>query len=204
MTMIFGLMASAALGTSALPATDTVPEPVVAATPAAATEASAGVTAFASATAAARPITAFARTDPSAMLERAIEAHARFDTESAEEDCLANTVYFEAGLEPLEGQVAVAEVVLNRMNSGRYPTTICGVVLQPAQFSYVRGGRIPRVDRTSENWRRAVGVARLVQAGASARLLPTDTLWYHADYVSPAWGPRLNRTTKIGLHIFYR
>lgn len=159
-----------------------------------------GVTSIASA----RPVRAFAQTDPSAMLERAIEAHAQAETADAEQDCLANTVYFEAATEPLEGQVAVAEVVLNRMNSGRYPTTICGVVLQPAQFSYVRGGRIPRVDRTSEDWRRAVGVARLVQAGAASRLLPTDTLWYHADYVAPAWGPRLNRTTKIGLHIFYR
>lgn len=202
MTIFLGLVAAAAFGTGALPATDTVREP--AATPAAATGASGGVTAFASSSAAATPVTAFSRTDPSAMLERAIEAHASFATDDAEQDCLANTVYFESGLEPLEGQVAVAEVVLNRMRSGRYPTTICGVVLQPAQFSYVRGGRIPRVDRTSEMWRRAVGVARLAQAGTTARLLPEDTLWYHADYVSPAWGPRLNRATKIGLHIFYR
>jgi spore germination cell wall hydrolase CwlJ-like protein len=168
--------------------------------PAATTTPTAGVTSIA----AARPVRAFAQTDPSAMLERLIEAHAQLETADAEQDCLANTIYFEAGNEPLEGQVAVAEVVLNRMNSGRYPGTICGVVLQPAQFSYVRGGRIPRVDRTSEDWRRAVGIARMVQANATARLLPTDTLWYHADYVSPAWGPRLNRTTKIGLHIFYR
>ncbi len=188
MSILFGLAAVAA----------SLSDPAAAEIASAAAPAS-GVTAIASV-----PVRTFAQNDPSAQLERAIEAHARFETEDAEQDCLANTVYFEAGLEPLEGQVAVAEVVLNRMNSGRYPTTICGVVLQPAQFSYVRGGRIPRVDRTSENWRRAVGVARLVQAGAAARLLPTDTLWYHADYVSPAWGPRLNRTTKIGLHIFYR
>lgn len=158
-----------------------------------------GVTAIASV-----PVRAFAQNDPSAQLERAVERHAQYETDDAEQDCLANTVYFESGLEPLEGQLAVAEVVLNRMRSGRYPTTICGVVLQPAQFSYVRGGRIPRVDRNSEMWRRAVGVARLAQAGTGTRLLPEDTLWYHADYVSPAWGPRLNRTTKIGLHIFYR
>lgn len=176
------------------PVAATALAPATAATPAG------GVTAIATA----RPVRAFAQTDPSAMLERQIEAHARTETDDAEQDCLANTVYFEAGNEPLEGQVAVAEVVLNRMNSGRYPSTICGVVLQPAQFSYVRGGRIPRVDRNSEDWRRAVGVARLVQAGGAQRLLPTDTLWYHADYVSPAWGPRLNRATKIGLHIFYR
>lgn len=194
MTIFLGLAAVAAAASSAsdVPGAD-LPAPAAAATQAT------GVTAIASAV----PVRAFARTDPSAMLERRIESFASFTTDDAEQDCLANTVYFEAGLEPLEGQVAVAEVVLNRMNSGRYPTTICGVVLQPAQFSYVRGGRIPRVDRTSENWRRAVGVARMVQAGAGDRLLPTNTLWYHADYVAPAWGPRLNRTTKIGLHIFY-
>lgn len=187
MSIFFGLAAVAASFT------DPAAAEIVAAGPAS------GVTAIASV-----PVRAFAQNDPSAQLERAVEAHARFETEDAEQDRLANTVYFEAGLEPLEGQVAVAEVVLNRMRSGRYPTTICGVVLQPAQFSYVRGGRIPRVDRNSEMWRRAVGVARLAQAGTASRLLPADTLWYHADYVSPAWGPRLNRTTKIGLHIFYR
>lgn len=185
MSILFGLVAIASLS-------DPAAAEIAAAAP------SSGVTAIASV-----PRT-FAQNDPSAQLERAVEAYARFETEDAEQDCLANTVYFEAGLEPLEGQLAVAEVVLNRMRSGRYPTTICGVVLQPAQFSYVRGGRIPRVDRSSEMWRRAVGVARLAQAGTGTRLLPEDTLWYHADYVAPAWGPRLNRTTKIGLHIFYR
>ncbi len=188
MSILFGLAALAA----------SITDPAAATTVAAAGPAG-GVTAAASI-----PVRTFAQNDPSAQLERAIERHAQYETDDAEQDCLANTVYFESGLEPLEGQVAVAEVVLNRMRSGRYPTTICGVVLQPAQFSYVRGGRIPRVDRTSEMWRRAVGVARMVQAGTAARLLPEDTLWYHADYVSPAWGPRLNRTTKIGLHIFYR
>lgn len=192
------------LGLVALTASVSDPAPAAATTASGVTAIAAGSTGGVSASAAVRPIRAFAQTDPSAMLERAIEAYAQVETADAEQDCLANTIYFEAGNEPLEGQVAVAEVVLNRMNSGRYPGTICGVVLQPAQFSYVRGGRIPRVDRTSEDWRRAVGIARMVQANATARLLPTDTLWYHADYVSPAWGPRLNRTTKIGLHIFYR
>lgn len=189
MSILFGLAAVAA----------SFSDPAAAEIAVAASGPANGVTAAASV-----PVRAFAQNDPSAQLERAVERHAQYETDDAEQDCLANTVYFESGLEPLEGQVAVAEVVLNRMRSGRYPTTICGVVLQPAQFSYVRGGRIPRVDRSSEMWRRAVGVARMVQAGASARLLPEETLWYHADYVAPAWGPRLNRITKIGLHIFYR
>jgi spore germination cell wall hydrolase CwlJ-like protein len=119
-----------------------------------------------------------------------------------EENCLAHAVYFEARGEPLEGQLAVAEVVMNRASSGRYPATYCGVVRQASQFSFVRRGVIPRADRTSEAWRRAIAIARVAEAGA-VRLLPTDVLWYHANYVSPAWGRRLARNTRIGLHIFY-
>ena len=131
-----------------------------------------------------------------------VSSQAAIETEGREQDCLANAVYFEARGEPIEGQLAVAEVVLNRARSGRYPETICEVVTQPWQFSFVRHGVIPRADRSSEAWRRAVAVARIAEAGAS-RLLPADVLWYHADYVSPSWGRRLARNTKIGLHIFY-
>jgi spore germination cell wall hydrolase CwlJ-like protein len=124
-------------------------------------------------------------------------------TASAEEDCLANAVYFEARGESLEGQLAVAEVVLNRARSGRYPTTWCGVVTQHAQFSFVRGGRIPAADRSSEAWKRAVAIARIAQQGSN-RLLAPNVLWYHANYVSPSWGRRLSRSSVIGAHIFYR
>ena len=131
-----------------------------------------------------------------------VNAYAGLSTDGREQDCLANAVYFEARGEPIEGQLAVAEVVLNRAASGRYPTTICDVVTQPWQFSFVRNGVIPHADRGSEAWRKAVAIARIAEAGAS-RLLPRDVLWYHADYVSPSWGRRLARNTKIGLHIFY-
>ncbi|MGZ8312218.1 MAG: cell wall hydrolase [Allosphingosinicella sp.] len=135
-------------------------------------------------------------------LDELLTAYAGVATENSEQDCLANAVYFEARGEPIEGQLAVAEVVLNRARSGRYPPTICQVVTQPWQFSFVRHGVIPRADRGSEAWRRAVGIARIAEAGAS-RLLPREVLWYHAEYVSPSWGRRLARNTKIGLHIFY-
>ena len=131
-----------------------------------------------------------------------INAYAGFATDDQQQDCLANAVYFEARGEPIEGQLAVAEVVLNRTESGRYPTTICDVVTQPAQFSFVRNGIIPSADRNCDAWRRAVAIARIAENGAT-RLLPRDVLWYHADYVSPSWGHRLARNTKIGLHIFY-
>ncbi len=132
-----------------------------------------------------------------------VAAYGRVETDNEEQDCLANAVYFEARGEALEGQLAVAEVVLNRMNSGRYPTTICGVVTQPAQFSFVRNRRIPAADRASESWTKAVAVARIAQ-DRTTQQLTNDVLWYHADYVAPSWGRRLTRVNKIGTHIFYR
>jgi spore germination cell wall hydrolase CwlJ-like protein len=124
-------------------------------------------------------------------------------TADAEQDCLASAVYFEARGEPIEGQLAVADVVLNRVASSRYPDTICEVVEQPWQFSFVnRTGSIPQADRSSEAWRKAVAIARIAQAG-TARAVDSDVLWYHAEYVSPSWGTRLARQDKIGLHIFY-
>ena len=120
-----------------------------------------------------------------------------------EANCLATAVYFEARGESVDGQLAVARVVMNRAASGQYPTTLCGVVKQPAQFSFVRHGRFPRINTSSTAWARAQGVARL----AMANVVPsvgTDVLWYHANYVSPSWGRRLNMAQKIGAHIFYR
>jgi spore germination cell wall hydrolase CwlJ-like protein len=136
-------------------------------------------------------------------LEAEVAALAAAETRGAEEDCLANAVYFEARGESLEGQLAVAEVVINRASSGRYPPTLCGVVVQRSQFSFVRAGIIPAADRGSAAWRRAVAVARVAQAGTT-RLLAPGVLWYHANYVSPGWGRRLSRTNRIGAHIFYR
>lgn len=137
-------------------------------------------------------------------LDEQVAAYERVETDNQEQDCLASAVYFEARGESLEGQLAVAEVVMNRAASGRYPSTICGVVEQPWQFSFVnRTGRIPNANRDSAAWSRAVAIARIAQDGVTDQL-SEDCLWYHADYVSPSWGRRLNRVTKIGLHIFYR
>jgi spore germination cell wall hydrolase CwlJ-like protein len=118
-------------------------------------------------------------------------------------NCLATAVYFEARGESLEGQLAVARVVMNRAASGKYPSTWCATIKQPAQFSFVRHGEFPTVDTASNAWRKAEGIARL----AAANVVPsvsTDVLWYHADYVAPSWGHRLSMAQKIGQHIFYR
>ena len=118
-------------------------------------------------------------------------------------NCLATAVYFESMGEPLEGQLAVANVVINRARSGRYPSSWCGVVKQKAQFSFVRAGQFPRIDHGSEAWRKAEAIARIAALGLTSAL-PEDVLWYHADYVAPSWGRRLTRVEKIGAHIFYR
>ena len=120
-----------------------------------------------------------------------------------EANCIAVAVYHEARGESLEGQMAVAKVIMNRAASGAYPASWCGVVKQPSQFSFVRRGHFPSVDRTSDAWRKALGVTRLAVANA-VQSVPTDCLWYHADYVAPRWRNHLTRVNKIGAHIFYR
>jgi len=120
-----------------------------------------------------------------------------------EATCIATAVYFEARGESLEGQMAVADVIMNRASSGRYPSSWCAVVKQPAQFSFVQHGQFPAVDTASTAWARAQGVTRLALANVVPSLT-TDVLWYHADYVAPSWGHRLSFAQKIGQHIFYR
>ncbi len=132
-----------------------------------------------------------------------VDKYSTGDALDEQGNCLATAVYFEARGELLEGQLAVAHVVMNRAASGRYPPDYCSVVKQPAQFSFVRHGEFPWIDTNSTAWARAQGIARL----ATANIVPSvqnDVLWYHANYVAPSWGRRLNVVEKIGAHIFYR
>jgi spore germination cell wall hydrolase CwlJ-like protein len=122
--------------------------------------------------------------------------------------CLAQAVYFEARGEPYEGQFAVAEVVMNRVSSPRYPHTVCGVVFENerrrhrCQFSFACDGRSDR-PREARAWADAVRTAYLARSG-DFRALTDEATHYHADYVSPYWSHELERTRKIGAHIFYR
>ena len=120
-----------------------------------------------------------------------------------EQSCLATAVYFESQGEPLEGQLAVAQVVLNRAASGQYPTSLCGVVKQKAQFSFVRSGRFPHVNTACAGWRKAQAIARIATKKLVSTV-PTTVLWYHANYVAPSWRLNLKKVDKIGAHIFYR
>lgn len=122
---------------------------------------------------------------------------------SAEMKCLAQAVYFEARGEPLAGQLAVARVVINRATSGLYPPDYCAVVTQRSQFSFVRGGRIPEADESSEAWRCARAIAQIAYQDlwqSEAR----DALYFHASYVKPGWARRKTQLARIDTHIFYR
>ena len=120
---------------------------------------------------------------------------------------LAVAVYVPAGSrgESLEGQLAVARVIMNRASSGKYPPSWCDTVKQPWQFSFVnpRTGIYPSIDEDSASWRKALGITRLATANAFPSV-SEDVLWYHATYVAPSWGRRLSRASQIGTHIFYR
>lgn len=120
--------------------------------------------------------------------------------DNAELNCLATAIYFEAKSEPLAGQLAVAHVVRNRVNSGRFASSICGVVTQRGQFSFVRGGMLPSVPQNAQ-WRRAVGVAQVAMQSLHASPVG-NALFFHARRVSPSWGKPVVAT--IGNHIFYR
>jgi len=114
--------------------------------------------------------------------------------------CLAKAVYWEAKGEPLSGQLAVAQVVLNRVESGRFGRGICAVVTAPGQFSFMRAGRIPEAPNRAA-WQTARAVALLALEGGWGDVVGEAT-HFHATSVNPRW--RLRRVAAIGNHIFYR
>lgn len=122
--------------------------------------------------------------------------------------CLTQAIYFEARGEPLAGQVAVAEVVLNRVDDRRYPKSVCAVTNQGVgkgrvcQFSYACDGR-PEVMTSRAARERAGKLAALMLAGRS-RSVTGGATHFHAAYVRPYWAGRLTRTAVIGQHLFYR
>jgi spore germination cell wall hydrolase CwlJ-like protein len=122
---------------------------------------------------------------------------------SAEMECLAGAVYFEARGEPLAGQLAVAEVIINRAQSGVFPSDYCGVVFQRSQFSFVRGGKMPRIARDSAAWQRAVAIARIAHQGLWDSPAD-DALYFHAKYVHPGWSRTKVALATIDSHVFYR
>lgn len=117
--------------------------------------------------------------------------------------CLAEAIYFEARGEPLAGQLAVAQVIVNRTESALFPESYCGVVTQRGQFSFVKGGRIPSVNENSAAWRRAHAIARIAH-GDLWESEVGDALFFHATYVRPNWASRKIARGTIDSHVFYR
>lgn len=122
--------------------------------------------------------------------------------------CLAQAVYYEAGSESDDGQRAVAQVVLNRVRSGAFPNSICGVVFQGAerttgcQFTFTCDGSLRREPRGS-GWRRAMRVAISALKGSVFAPVGNAT-HYHANYVVPYWAASMAKIREIGAHDFYR
>jgi hypothetical protein len=118
-----------------------------------------------------------------------------------EAQCLATAVFYEARSESLAGQLAVANVILNRARSGRFPTSLCGVVTQPGQFSFVRAGHMPDVPEQHRQWPTARAIARIALADAWAN--PAEgALFFHAARVTPSW--QREQVVRIDHHVFYR
>lgn len=134
-------------------------------------------------------------------LAQLVQKHSSTQPGDRELECLAAATYFEAKSESLDGQLAVANVILNRAESGRFAPTICGVVYQRGQFSFVRSGSMPPIARNSENWREAVAIAYIAQNDLW-KAPAEDALFFHAKRVSPGW--KMTRVGAIGNHVFYR
>ncbi len=123
-------------------------------------------------------------------------------------ECLAQAISFESGNEPVGGQEAVAQVVLNRLRAPQFPKTVCSVVYQGStrrtgcQFTFTCDGSLSRPRRAGSMAAARVVAERMLRGGRAPEV--ADAVNYHADYVAPGWARSLARVTKIGAHIFYR
>jgi hypothetical protein len=118
----------------------------------------------------------------------------------AQMKCLATAVYFESKGEPLDGQLAVAQVILNRVEDGRFGRDICDVVKAPRQFSFVKAGQMPD-PRGATQYATAEAIALIAISGSWPEIVP-DATHFHATRVSPGW--KLRRVATVGSHVFYR
>ncbi len=155
--------------------------------------------------------------DPNVVIPNAPATHAWVNDplpagvrSESELKCLATAIYFEARGEPEEGQIAVAQVVLNRVKNPTYPNTVCGVVYQNqskrnrCQFSFACDGRADRITDKGA-WATAQALAKKSVEEQSTTFLDEvgSATHYHATYVRPRWAGRMTKTDKIGRHIFY-
>ena len=123
--------------------------------------------------------------------------------------CLANNIYFESRNQPKLGRIAVGQVTMNRVNSKKFPNTVCGVVKQGGerrnrcQFSWYCDGKSDEHEGGTA-WDESVYLALLIYSEEFTIDVTEGALWYHATYVSPAWAEHYEKTVRINEHIFYR
>lgn len=118
--------------------------------------------------------------------------------------CLAQNIYFEAGIESVAGKAAVARVTINRVKSPKFPDTICDVVWQRKQFSWTHDGKSDRIPSNGKaTWEQSIAVAYDAYYVGKWDGLVEGATHYHADYVNPVWAKKIRRITKIDTHIFY-
>ena len=123
-------------------------------------------------------------------------------------ECLTTALYFEARGETVEGMFAVGEVILNRVDSGKFPSTVCGVINQgtgrqfACQFTFTCDG-VAETIHEPEAWHEVGKVARLLLDGAP-RELTNGATYYHTRSVNPRWARSFEETAEIGAHLFYR
>jgi len=146
---------------------------------------------------------------PPAPPSPAQRLHLQGDARAKAELCLAKAVYFEARDQPFRGEVAVAQVVMNRVFSGIYPRDVCGVVYQNAshhlacQFTFACDGRRKVIDE-HDAWARARRIARETLDGQLYVPAVGTATHYHATYVHPVWVREMRRVAREGIHLFYR
>ena len=122
--------------------------------------------------------------------------------------CLAEALYFEARGEPIKGQLAVGEVILNRVEDTRYPSSICKVINQgtgrrfACQFTYTCDGKLETVHERKP-YEMALKIAKILMTTHDRKLTRGST-HYHSNYVNPKWSKKFERVAKFGRHIFYR
>lgn len=124
-----------------------------------------------------------------------------------EVECLAKNIYFEAGGEPYNGKVAVAEVTLNRVRSEGYPNTVCGVVYQKSkgicQFSWVCEGK-KRVNHRASSWAESMRISQNLLVAKRETNIVGNAKFFHANYVEPNWSHTKKFVKRIGNHLFYK
>jgi spore germination cell wall hydrolase CwlJ-like protein len=117
--------------------------------------------------------------------------------------CLAKNVYHEAGVEPFAGKVAVAQITLNRLKTGRWGKSVCDVVYSKAQFSWTLNRKLKYSEPKGKLWEDSIAAVNEVAKGIRVKSLDTS-LWYHANYISqPKWANMDKVVQVINKHIFY-